>query len=103
MPWVYMLRCSDNSYYVGSTGMLEQRLQEHADGKGAQYTRRRLPVELAWAEEFDSVADAYAMEKRIQGWSRAKREALIAGDWDAIRAAARRRGVANVSRETARE
>ena len=93
MPWVYMLRCSDGSYYVGSTRTLERRLQEHVDGKGAQYTRRRLPVELAWAGEFDRVADAYAMEKRIQGWSRAKREALIAGDWDAIRAAARRRGV----------
>ena len=103
MPWVYMLRCSDDSYYVGSTGMLEQRLQEHAEGRGAQYTRRRLPVELAWAEEFDSVADAYAMEKRIQGWSRAQREALIVSDWDAIRAAARRRGVGTVSLEPSQE
>ena len=66
---------------------------EHADGVGAEYTKRRLPVELAWAEEFESIADAYALEKRIQGWSRVKREALIRGDWEAIGAAARRRGV----------
>ena len=93
MPWVYMLRCGDGSYYVGSTWTLEQRLQEHAGGVGAEYTKRRLPVELAWAEELESIADAYALEKRIQGWSRAKREALIRGDWEAIRVAARRRGV----------
>ncbi|QUW18060.1 GIY-YIG nuclease family protein [Agrococcus sp. Marseille-Q4369] len=96
MAWVYMLRCSDGSYYVGSTGVIEQRLQEHADGKGAEYTKRRLPVELVWAEELDGLADAYAMERRIHGWSRAKKEALIAGDWERIRSLARRRGVEKV-------
>jgi len=81
MPYVYMLRCSDGSYYVGSTRDLDRRMTEHSSGKGSIYTSRRMPVELVWAEEYDSVADAYAMEKKIQGWSRAKREALIRGDW----------------------
>ena len=92
MPHVYMLRCSDGSLYVGSTGCLEQRVQEHHDGVGASYTRRRRPVELVWTEERESVADAYGLEKQLQGWSRAKREALIRGDWDEIRRLARRRG-----------
>ncbi|WP_022882923.1 GIY-YIG nuclease family protein [Gryllotalpicola ginsengisoli] len=84
MPHVYMLRCADGSYYVGSTRDLDQRMAQHWSGKGAKYTSTRLPVELVWAEEYDSVADAYAMEKKIQGWSRAKREALIRGDWDGV-------------------
>ena len=79
-----MLRCRDGSYYVGSTWDLDRRLAEHQAGEGAEYTRRRLPVALVWAMESESIADAFAFEKRIQGWSRAKREALIRGDWDAL-------------------
>jgi putative endonuclease len=79
VAWVYILRCADESYYVGSTRNLEQRLAQHASGLGATYTSRRLPVMLAWAAEFERIDDAYAMEKRIQNWSRAKREALIEG------------------------
>jgi putative endonuclease len=77
MPFVYMLRCADGSYYVGSTRNLEQRFSQHSTGQGAAYTRRRLPVELVFAQEFERVDEAYALEKRVQGWSRAKREALI--------------------------
>jgi putative endonuclease len=77
MPFVYMLRCADGSYYVGSTRNLEQRFAQHSTGQGAAYTRRRLPVELVFAQEFERVDEAYALEKRVQGWSRAKREALI--------------------------
>jgi putative endonuclease len=80
MAWAYILRCSDGSYYVGSTVDLEQRLHEHQQGRGAAYTRRRRPVTLLWAGEFESVAEAFAFEKRVQGWGRRKREALIAGD-----------------------
>ncbi|GEK80920.1 GIY-YIG nuclease family protein [Agrococcus baldri] len=99
MPWTYLLRCADDSFYVGSTGRtLESRLQEHADGVGAEYTKRRLPVQLAWAGEFASTAEAYAMERRVHGWSRVKKEALIADDWEGVRAAARRRGVPKVRR-----
>ncbi|XAS69745.1 GIY-YIG nuclease family protein [Micrococcaceae bacterium Sec5.7] len=79
-----MLRCSDGSYYVGSTRNLEIRLAQHETGEGAAYTRRRRPVELVWAEERDRIDEAYAREKQIQGWSRAKREALIAGSYESL-------------------
>ncbi|EGD56941.1 GIY-YIG nuclease family protein [Gordonia neofelifaecis] len=77
--FMYILRCADDSYYVGSTRNLEARISQHMDGVGAAYTRRRRPVTLVFVEEFDTVAEAYEMEKRVQGWSRAKREALIDG------------------------
>ena len=80
MPFVYILECADGSYYVGSTTDIDVRLHEHNSGRGAAYTRRRLPVRLAWTEHYDSVADAFAMEKRLQGWRRAKREAVIRGE-----------------------
>ncbi|NLE98010.1 MAG: GIY-YIG nuclease family protein [Propionibacterium sp.] len=89
MAYVYMLRCSDGSYYVGSTVNLHQRFEQHMTGKGAIYTRRRRPVELVFAAEFESPADAFAMEKQVQGWSRAKREALIVGDFNEISRLAR--------------
>ena len=81
---VYILRCSDGSYYVGSTVNLEHRLRQHQLGEGAEYTRRRRPVSLVYAHEFAMAAQAFAMEKKIQGWSRAKREALIAGRFDLL-------------------
>jgi putative endonuclease len=84
MPFMYILRCSDNSYYVGSTRNLEARLHQHRTGVGANYTKSRLPVELVYATEFVTVAEAFAAEKRVQNWSRAKREALIRGDFDAL-------------------
>ena len=77
MPHVYILRCSDGSFYVGSTRHLERRVFEHNEGVGAAYTRRRRPVELVWSAECERMDEAFAMEKRIQGWSRAKRQALI--------------------------
>ena len=75
----YMLRCSDGSYYVGSARDLEHRMMQHYSGRGAEYTSTRMPVELVWFEPFDRIDEAYAREKQIQGWSRAKREALIDG------------------------
>ena len=92
MPWVYMLRCADGSYYVGSTRDIHRRLDQHQRGEGAAYTRRRRPVELVYAHHDDSVAVAFALEKQIQGWSRSKREALIRGDFDAISNAAKKQG-----------
>jgi putative endonuclease len=77
MAWMYILECSDGSYYVGSTKNLEYRLSEHQEGKGAKYTSRRLPVKLVYSEEYERVVDAYTREKQVQNWSRAKREALI--------------------------
>lgn len=72
-----MLRCADGSFYVGSTRSLEQRLDQHASGQGARYTSHRLPVELVFAEEFANIEEAYRREKQLQGWGRAKRQALI--------------------------
>ena len=80
MAWMYILQCADGSYYVGSSVDLEKRLAQHKVGEGANYTARRVPVKLVYAEEFDRVEEAYAREKQVQGWSRAKREALIRGD-----------------------
>ncbi|GAA3741813.1 GIY-YIG nuclease family protein [Leifsonia bigeumensis] len=90
MPHVYILRCSDDSYYVGSTVDLEQRIQQHSMGLGAEYTKRRLPVILVFAYEYERVADAFTMEKRIQGWSRRKREALIEGRYNDLPALSRK-------------
>ncbi|WP_107767215.1 GIY-YIG nuclease family protein [Nocardioides terrigena] len=93
MPWVYMLRCADGSYYVGSTRDLELRVFQHnTPDLGAAYTRARRPVELVWSAETEHVGEAFTLEKQIQGWSRRKREALITGEYDELVAASRRRG-----------
>jgi putative endonuclease len=89
MAWMYILECSDGSYYVGSTGDIERRLWQHNQGEGAAdaasaYTARRRPVKLVFAAEFANVADAYAAEKQVQGWGRAKRAALIRGDYEVL-------------------
>jgi putative endonuclease len=83
--YAYILRCSDGTFYAGSTNDLDRRLEEHAAGEGAAYTQRRLPVQLVWSAEFDRVDEAFAWEKRIQGWSHAKRAAFIEGGLEAIR------------------
>ncbi|GAA1749617.1 GIY-YIG nuclease family protein [Agromyces humatus] len=80
MAHMYILRCSDASYYVGSTRHLERRLEQHAAGAVRSYTSTRLPVELVYVEEYGRIDDAYAREKQVQGWSRRKREALISGE-----------------------
>ena len=82
---MYMLRCNDGTFYVGSTRNLHARFAMHCAGEGAAYTRRRLPVTLVYAAEFENVADAFAMEKRVQGWSHAKRQALIDDDGEEIK------------------
>jgi len=89
--YVYMLRCGDGSYYVGSTRNLESRVWQHSTGLGGEYTSKRLPVTLVFAQEYERIDDAYAMEKRIQGWSRAKREALIEGRYNELPALSKKR------------
>jgi len=90
---VYMVRCSDGSYYVGSTRAgLEQRIAQHNDGLFGGYTSTRRPVQLVFHKEFQRITDAIAAERQIEGWSRAKKEALIRGDFDALPWLARRRG-----------
>lgn len=82
MAWVYILKCTDGTHYVGSTKDLEGRVEQHASGRGARYTSKRRPVSLVWAFETDRVDEAWALERQIHGWSRAKREALIAGQFE---------------------
>jgi len=85
MPYCYLLRCADGSYYCGSTrSELHIRVEQHRSGFGSEYTAKRLPIEVMWAAEFERIDDAYVLEKRIQGWSRAKREALIAGEFERL-------------------
>ncbi|KRC59775.1 MULTISPECIES: GIY-YIG nuclease family protein [unclassified Nocardioides] len=94
MPWTYMLRCSDDSYYVGSTWDIEGRVWQHQQGElGAVYTYRRRPVELVWCVWYDRVEDAFRFEKQVQGWSRKKREALINGAWNELPDLSRRLAV----------
>ena len=81
---MYILKCSDGSYYTGSTRELEKRVMGHNSGLGANYTRKHRPVELVYFEEFQRVDDAFAREKQVQGWSRAKKEALIQGRFDRL-------------------
>ncbi len=86
MPWVYILRCADGSYYTGVAQRdLERRVAEHNAGSFDGWTARRRPVELVFAEEFQLAVQATEMEQRIKRWSRAKKEALIARDWEKLR------------------
>ena len=89
--FVYMVRCSDGSFYVGITNDAERRLAQHNYGIDPEcYTFTRRPVVLVHASEFREVWDAIRWEKQLKGWSRAKKRALAAGDWDAIHTLARR-------------
>ena len=81
---VYMLRCSDGSYNVGHTNDLEQRLAAHERGAIEGYTVWRRPVELVFSDQFSTRLEAFHRERQIKGWSRAKKEALIKGDWDGV-------------------
>ena len=77
--WMYILECSDGSYYTGSTNNLELRLSQHQNGEGANHTKKRLPVKLVYFEEFERIDEAFYREKQVQGWSRKKKKALIDG------------------------
>jgi putative endonuclease len=77
--YLYILLCADGSFYTGSTNDLERRMLEHQNGEGANHTRKRLPVELVYTEEYERIDEAYYRERQIHGWSHAKKEALIEG------------------------
>ncbi len=90
--WIYILSCRDGSYYVGLTHeLLELRVAQHNAGTFGGYTMKRRPVALAFSQHFEHVTDAIAAERQIKGWSRAKKEALISGDFERLRALARGR------------
>jgi putative endonuclease len=93
MAWVYILECADGSFYTGSTVALETRVSQHNLGEGSAYTRprRRRPVVLLWAVEFSRIDEAFEFEKQVQGWSRAKKIALMEGRYDDLPVLARGR------------
>ena len=83
--YVYILRCADDSYYVGLTRQdLEGQFQEHISGHYSGYTSTRRPLKLVWSEQFGRLTDAIACERRLKGWRRAKKEALIRGELSAL-------------------
>ena len=82
--WAYILRCADGRYYTGHTDNLERRVGEHQTGGYCDYTSRRLPVTLAWSQDFPSRIEALEAERIVGGWSRAKKEALFSGDWKTV-------------------
>ena len=86
--YMYILECSDGSYYTGSTKDLEIRLAQHQAGEGANHTKKRLPVKLVYYEEYQRIDDAFYREKQVQGWSRKKKEAMINGMTDELKKSA---------------
>jgi putative endonuclease len=84
--YVYILKCSDDSYYTGVTNNLERRLNEHQYGVNeGSYTYFRRPVELKFFEEFKYINQAIEIEKKIKKWSKGKKKALIENNWDKIK------------------
>ena len=90
--YVYILRCSDDSYYVGHTRDVTLRVARHNNGKGASWTARRLPVTLVYQESAATEEAAIKRERQLKGWSRKKKEALIEGDHAALKTASKRKG-----------
>lgn len=90
MAFTYILRCADDTLYVGHTENLASRERTHNDGKGAKYTAARRPVRMVYAEEHSSVESAIARECQLKRWSHKKKEALILNDRAALRALGRR-------------
>jgi predicted GIY-YIG superfamily endonuclease len=89
--YVYILRCADGSYYVGTTrGQLDDRVAQHNSGLIPGYTARRRPVTLAHAEDFADPTEAIARERQLKGWGRRKKQALIAGNYASLPALARK-------------
>jgi putative endonuclease len=87
--YLYIVRCADGSYYTGTTrGELERRVAEHNSGYFGGFTSTRRPVVLVFSQWFERIDDAITAERK--GWSRAKKEALIVGDFDALRTLAKR-------------
>ena len=79
--YMYILECSDGSYYTGSTKDLVRRFKQHQNGEGANHTKKRLPVKLVYFEEFTRIDWAFEREKKVQKWTRKKKEALMNGDF----------------------
>ncbi len=82
--YVYILKCADGSYYTGHTDQIEARLAAHQSGQFRGYTYERRPIELVFAEEVGTRDEAFRRERQIKGWSRLKKEAIMANDWERL-------------------
>jgi len=91
VPWVYILRCGDNTLYVGHTANLEARVHFHQSAAGAAHTAARLPIDLVYSEEHTSIAEAIERERQLKRWSAQKKAALIDGDAGTLKRLSRRR------------
>ena len=80
--YMYILLCSNGKFYTGSTNNLEKRIEQHRNGEGSNFTKKFLPVQLLYYEEFQRVDQAFYREKQVQGWCRKKKESLINGEYD---------------------
>ena len=98
--YTYILQCANGKYYVGSTTNLEARLNEHQAGLGGKFTSTHLPVKLVYFEEYSSIHMAFSRERQLHGWSRAKKEALIRGDYEALRPLSLSKGLASAGSAT---
>lgn len=86
MACVYILRCGDGKFYVGSTEDLQDRMRRHNGGYGSDFTRLHKPIELVYTEEYSTYKEAFKRERQLHGWSHAKKEALINGDLEKLKA-----------------
>ena len=91
--WVYILTCADGSYYTGHTDDLDKRMAEHQTGEYCAHTREKRPVTLVFTQECATRVEALEAERRIKGWSRAKKEAMMRGDWSEVSRLAKSRAV----------
>lgn len=92
--YVYMVCCSDSSYYIGVTNDYESRLNDHQNGVDPKaYTFKRRPVKLVYLSEFPDISDAISWEKQIKRWSRKKKEALMNENWEKLEWYAKRKNV----------
>jgi putative endonuclease len=88
--FMYILKCANDTFYVGSTKNLIRRFQEHQNGLGANHTKRYGPIELVYFEIYKRIDFAYYREKQIQGWTRKKKQALINGEYTDLKFAAKK-------------
>jgi predicted GIY-YIG superfamily endonuclease len=84
MHYVYIVKCADGAYYTGTTHNLQKRIDEHNDGTYGGWTSHRRPVVLVWSDSAPDEHQAFLIERQIKGWSRAKKEALIANGVSAV-------------------
>lgn len=82
--FIYILKCSDGSYYTGHTDNLERRIAQHHSGAIEGYTSFNRPVKLVFAQQCSSRHEAFVAERQIKNWSKKKKKALVEGDWQAL-------------------